>query len=70
MMGLNQPDPCDFDVLWVAVGALIYQRSRTHDEALERLLSMALCRGEPVEEIAERVVVLASIGCVLEEPRF
>ncbi len=68
-MGMCEPNRADIDRVWVATGVLIHQRSCTIDEAFEQLLAMALRRDESVQDIAEWIVVLASLGCVLEDHR-
>jgi AmiR/NasT family two-component response regulator len=66
---MYEPNCAEIDPVWVATGVLIQQRSCTADEAFEQLLAMAFRRDESVQDIAERIVVLASLGCVLEDDR-
>jgi AmiR/NasT family two-component response regulator len=63
----DQADLAGHDVLDLATGVLMQQRRCTYDQGFEGLLSMALRRADPVEDVAEWVVVLASLGCVLED---
>ncbi|GAA2019141.1 hypothetical protein GCM10009740_04020 [Terrabacter terrae] len=63
----HQGHPGEHDLLDVATGVLMEQRRCTYDQGFEGLFSIALRRGELVEDVAEWVLVLASLGYVLEE---
>jgi len=64
---MYEQNHADIDRVWIATGVLMHQRSCTIDEAFEQRLATALRRNESVQDTAEWIVVLASLGYVLEE---